>query len=233
MARGAGREGKTGRRGRRTPPKEARAREVRAMVEARMAEEVDEVQRHLDRYIGRRYFGGLYVLFRALVTTVSKHMRNVLLRQLGDILDTLEEPMTPELLRHIMRSDVVTLYLRKDHPHYERAARMGEELALANREFLAALVRAGERLGAKRWPLAYEEIQRAAYPLRSEAKAVLMERFRKASRIIDLIRKDPQIVNLPLGRKMLLDVLEEGVRYSREIIDRRLDETYSRPREPA
>lgn len=210
-------------------PSHARvADRVREIVFEKFVEEVDVLQNHLDRYIGRKYFGSLYVLFRALFTTLRRHTRKVFVDQLRTFVDAVDEPATPALLKRLMAHDIVTLYLRESHPDYPAVRRLAEELALSNREFLADLVKAGVRVGAKRWPLAYEEVHRAAFPLRSESKAVLLGQFRKAQRIIDLVERDPKIVNLPLGRGLILDVLVEGVRYSRHRIDERLDEIYGK-----
>lgn len=196
------------------------------MVFEKFVEEVDVLQNHLDNYIGRKYFGGLYVLFRALFTTIRKHTRKVFVNQLRSFVDTVDEPVTPALLKKLMAHDIVTLYLRNSHPDYPRVHKLAEELALSNREFLGALVQAGVRMGAKRWPVTYDEFHRTAFPLRSESKEILIEQFHNAQHIIDLVRKDPRIVNLPLGKGLILDVLQEGVRYSRHRIDVRLDEIY-------
>ncbi len=196
------------------------------MVLEKFVEEVDVLQEHLDRYIGRKYFGSLYVLFRALFTTLRRHTRKVFVDQLRAFVESVDEPVGPALLRKLMAHDIVTLYLRKSHSSYPEVRRLSEELALSNRGFLTDLVKAGVRAGAKRWPLTYEEIHRAAFPLRSESKALLLEQFRKAQRIIDRVQRDPKIVNLPLGRGLILDVLTEGVRYSRHRIDERLNEIY-------
>ncbi|MEM3085756.1 MAG: hypothetical protein QXO51_08680 [Halobacteria archaeon] len=221
--------GKRTRRRSRSSPARVRdgvAGEVREMVFQKFVEEVDVLQDHLDRYIGRKHFGSLYVLFRALFTTIRKHTRKVFVDQLRAFVESVDEPVGPALLRRLMAHDIVTLYLRDSHPDYPKVRRAAEELALSNREFLAALVEAGVRMGAERWPVTYEEFHRAAFPLRSESKAILMDQFRKAQQIIDIVKRDPKIVNLPLGRGLILDVLEEGVRYSRHRIDIRLDEIY-------
>lgn len=210
------------------PPASRReaAERTREIVFEKFVEEVDILQDHLDRYIGRKYFGGLHVLFRALFTTIRKHTRKVFVRQLRVFVDTVDEPVTPALLKKLMAHDIVTLYLRETHPHYAKVRRLAEELALSNRALLVALVEAGVKLAEKRWPLTYEEIHRSAFPLRGESKEILMDQFRKAVRIIETVRKDPRIVNLPLGKGLIIDVLEEGVRYSRRRIDERLDEIY-------
>ncbi|MBI4363058.1 MAG: hypothetical protein HY558_07785 [Euryarchaeota archaeon] len=204
------------------------AKEVRAIVKAKFREEVDDLLDHLEGYIKRKYMGGLFILFRAMFTTLSKHTRKVGYRQLDLVFDTLDEPMSPDLRRRLAGADVAVVYMRRSHPNFAKVQKLNDQMTDLNRAILQDLVDAGVRMSAKKWPLTYEEIVRGLYPLPGDARRGLLERFHKAERIIELVKRDPRIINLPLGRGLLLDIISEGVRFARGHIEESIEETYGK-----
>jgi hypothetical protein len=199
--------------------------EVKRIIREKFLSEIDLGFRHMESYIRRKYFGGLLVLFMAIFSTYSRHIKKLAVAQIKLIFDTLGRKVDDELIRKFSETDITYIYLKKRHPGFPEIQRIISESLIATRKPVKKMVSAGMKISAKH-PLTYDDIARAAYPKVSEARKVLEERIEKGKEIYEIIKRDPSILNVPVGRYMILDVLRETLAYSKKRTLENLMETY-------
>lgn len=188
---------------------------VKEIIRERFLSEIDLGFRHMEKYIRRKYFGGLLVLFMAIYSTYSRHIKKLAVTQIKLIFDTLDREVDAELIRKFSEADIAYIYLKKRHPNFPKIQEIIKESLIASRKPIKKLVSAGMKMSEKH-QLTYDGIARAAYPRASEARKVLEERIEKGEEIYRIIKKDQSILNVPVGRYMILDVLRETLEYSKK-----------------
>ena len=202
-----------------------REEKVKRIIRERFLSEIDLGFRHMEKYIRRKYFGGLLVLFMAIFSTYSRHIKKLAVTQIKLIFDTLDREVDDELVRKFSETDIAYIYLKKRHPNFPKIQEIIKESLIASRKPIKKLVSAGLKMNVKH-QLTYDDIARAAYPKASDARKVLEERIGKAEEIYAMIKKDQSIINVPVGRHMILDVLRETLEYSKRRMLEDLKETY-------
>jgi len=202
-----------------------REEKVKKIIRDRFLMEMDLGFRHMEKYIRRKYFGGLLVLFMAIFSTYSRHIKKLSVTQIKLIFDTLDREVDGELVRKFSETDLAYIYLKKRHPNFPKIQEIIKESLIASRKPIKKLVSVGVRMSAKH-QLTYDGIARAAYPEASDARKVLEERIEKGKEIYEIIKRDPSILNVPVGRYMILDVLRETLAYSKNRTLENLMETY-------
>jgi hypothetical protein len=202
-----------------------REEKVKRIIRERFLSEIDLGFRHMEKYIRRKYFGGLLVLFMAIFSTYSRHIKKLAVTQIKLIFDTLDREVDDVLVRKFSETDLAYVYLKKRHPNFPEIQEIIQESLIASRKPIKKLVSAGLKMSAKH-QLTYDDIARTAYPKASDARKVLEERIEKGKEIYEIIKRDPSILNVPVGRHMILDVLRETLAYSKKRMLEDLMETY-------
>lgn len=213
-------------RNRKPELKKEREQEIKKIIRERFKSEINLAFRHIEDYVRRRYFGGLFILFRAMLSTYTKHVKKMAFAQLSLVFDTIDRELDEELLKKILAKDITFVYLSKSHPNFPEVQKMTKESAIAVRTSFRILVNAGEKL--RKWPVTYDDIARAAYPIAADARKVLEERVRIAEKVFEVLKKDARIVNVPIGRSLVLNIVREGIRYARYRISETLEVTYGK-----
>jgi predicted DNA-binding transcriptional regulator AlpA len=199
--------------------------EVKGIIKERFKEEINLASKHLENFILKKYFGGLRILFRAIFSTYSRHLKKVAFTQLDLLFETLERRLTKKLLQQLLAYDATSVYLKAKHKNFPKIQKIIKKNLRYLRKSIKRMVDSGLREGAKN----YDEIARAAYPRPSQAKKVLGRGIKVSEEIFQIIQKDPSIIKVPIGKKLVLKIFEEAIEYTKRRMEKSLQETYGKP----
>jgi len=126
-----------------------------------------------------------------------------------------------ENLPRYLEADQTSRQCSKGHKNYERITQVAKETF---KNYLKEVVKL---LGIDDDVEDYGDLCRAAFKSKELAKQNLMKQLDFTDKSIKIVEKDPSILKLPIGRKIIVKALRKGFEMTKEEFIKALNDTYT------
>ena len=120
-----------------------------------------------------------------------------------------------------LEADQTTRQCSRTHKNYEKLKNVIKET------FINYLKEVVKLLDIKDEVDNYGDLCREAFPSKEVAKQNLMNQLDFTDRSIKIVEEDPNILKLPVGKKIILKALRKGFEHTREEFTKALNDTYN------
>jgi hypothetical protein len=190
------------------------------LIRQRLLSQIDVSLEKGNKFIDKELSGPFYALVKPVVklfynTIKKKDMTSGTVAQIDIVLEAaknkvynpekdLEEIISDYFERYV-RHDQTDLSLRKSHPNYRKCR---ENLKNTFRAQLKPVVKL---LGCMEPNISnYDELSVVAYKTKKDMMEAMCEQLKYMNIGIDIVGKDKAILDLPVGREVLFNVLKQG-----------------------
>ena len=136
-------------------------------------------------------------------------------------LEEVFDKIIDENLPKYLNADQTYRQCSKDHKNYEKL------IQVARGTFINYLKEVVKLLGVKNDVEDYGDLCRTAFTSKEIAEQNLMKQLDFTNRGIQIVEKDPSILKIPIGRKIIVKTLRKGFDQTKAEFIKSLNETYN------
>ncbi|MFW9900875.1 MAG: hypothetical protein ACFFDY_06270 [Candidatus Thorarchaeota archaeon] len=120
-----------------------------------------------------------------------------------------------------LESDQTTRQCSRDHKNYEKLKNVTKQTFINYLKELVKLLDIKVEVGN------YGDLCREAFPSKEVAKQNLMKQLDFTDQSIKIVEEDPNILKLPVGKKIILKALRKGFEQTKEEFTKAINDTYN------
>ncbi|TXT61403.1 MAG: hypothetical protein BAJALOKI2v1_30021 [Promethearchaeota archaeon] len=131
--------------------------------------------------------------------------------------DNVVEKYFPEYLA----GDQASRQCKKSHKNYERLKELTKETFISQIKEVLLLLQVEKDVDT------YEDLCRETFDSKQEAYNALVRQLNYTEKAIEIIEKDPSILKIPTGKKIIIKALRKGFEATKKELMENLEETYN------
>ncbi|MFX1410167.1 MAG: hypothetical protein ACFFA6_07435 [Promethearchaeota archaeon] len=120
-----------------------------------------------------------------------------------------------------LEADQTSRQCNKSHKNYEKLKKVAKDTFINYLREVIALLRIKDDVES------YGDLCRAAFKTKEEAEQNLMKQLDFTDKGIKIIEEDPTLLNIPLGRKIIVNALRKGFEETKKEFIQSLNDTYN------